>query len=98
MTERARKEAELLRDEGKVEDKMVIELSRVWRLMEMDMVIVKAAVKEKTLGERLKQAKARCKQAILVANSFRTILYTHDSQIQSRNPSMLSRVRVARAN
>lgn len=40
--------------------------------MEMDlaMVRVRAAVKEETLNERLEQAKARCRQAILVANSF----------------------------
>jgi hypothetical protein len=38
--------------------------------MEMDLAMVKAAVKEETLNERLEQAKARCRQAILVANSF----------------------------
>ncbi|KAK1584714.1 hypothetical protein Q3G72_035590 [Acer saccharum] len=67
---RAIEEAEVLRDEGKVEERMVIELSRVLRLMEMDLAMVKAAVKEETLNERLEQAKARCRQAILVANSF----------------------------
>lgn len=72
VAERAREEAEVLRDEGKVEDRMVTELSRVLRLMEMDLAMVKAAVKEETLGERLEQAKARCRQAILVANSFWT--------------------------
>lgn len=70
VAERAREEAEVLRGEGKVEDRMVTELSRVLRLMEMDLAMVKAAVKEETLGERLEQAKARCRQAILVANSF----------------------------
>lgn len=70
VAERAREEAEVLRDEGKVEERMVTELSRVLRLMEMDMAMVKAAVKEETLSERLEQAKARCRQAILVANSF----------------------------
>ncbi|KAH7544303.1 hypothetical protein JRO89_XS15G0144900 [Xanthoceras sorbifolium] len=70
VAERAREEAEVLRDEGKVEERMVIELSRVLRLMEMDLAMVKAAVKEETLNERLEQAKARCRQAILVANSF----------------------------
>ncbi|KAJ0103032.1 hypothetical protein Patl1_04343 [Pistacia atlantica] len=70
VAERAREEAELLRDEGKVEDRMVIELSRVLRLMQMDLAMVKAAVKEETLGERLEQAKARCRQAVLIANSF----------------------------
>ncbi|KAJ4726146.1 Chlororespiratory reduction 41 [Melia azedarach] len=70
VAERAREEAEVLRDEGKVEERMVTELSRVLRLMEMDLAMVKAAVKEETLGERLEQAKARCRQAILVANSF----------------------------
>ncbi|KAL9444350.1 hypothetical protein AB3S75_017521 [Citrus x aurantiifolia] len=70
VAERAREEAEVLRDEGKVEERMVTELSRVLRLMEMDLAMVKAAVKEETLSERLEQAKARCRQAILVANSF----------------------------
>ncbi|KAK6230372.1 hypothetical protein QUC31_001890 [Theobroma cacao] len=70
VAERAREEAEVLRDEGKVEERMVTELFRVLRLMEMDLAMVKAAVKEETLGERLEQAKARCRQAILVANSF----------------------------
>ncbi|KAG8365040.1 hypothetical protein BUALT_Bualt18G0061600 [Buddleja alternifolia] len=67
---RAVEEAEVLRDEGKVEDRMVTELSRVLKLMEMDLAMVKAAVKEETLKERVEQAKARCRQAILVANSF----------------------------
>ncbi|KAI3466211.1 hypothetical protein Pfo_022874 [Paulownia fortunei] len=70
VAERAREEAEVLRDEGKVEDRMVTELSRVLKLMEMDLAMVKAAVKQETLNERLEQAKARCRQAILVANSF----------------------------
>ncbi|KAK6132957.1 hypothetical protein DH2020_033248 [Rehmannia glutinosa] len=70
VAERAREEAEVLRDEGKVDDRMVTELSRVLKLMEMDLAMVKAAVKEETLNERLGQAKARCRQAILVANSF----------------------------
>ncbi|KAL6283855.1 hypothetical protein ACE6H2_014784 [Prunus campanulata] len=70
VAERAREEAEVLRDEGKVEDRMVTELFRVLKLIEMDMVMIKAAVKEETLNERLEQAKARCRQAILVALSF----------------------------
>lgn len=70
VAERAREEAEFLRDEGKVEERMVVELFRVLKLMEMDLAMVKAAVKEDTLGERLDQAKARCRQAILVAYSF----------------------------
>ncbi|XP_010545570.1 PREDICTED: uncharacterized protein LOC104817896 [Tarenaya hassleriana] len=70
VAERAREEAEVLRDEGEVEDRMVTELCRVLKLMEMDLAMVKAAVKEETLSERLEQAKARCRQAILVANSF----------------------------
>ena len=70
VAERAREEAEILRDEGKVEERMVTELFRLLRLMEMDLAMVKAAVKEETLGERLEQAKARCRQAILVAYSF----------------------------
>ncbi|KAK7401901.1 hypothetical protein VNO78_13753 [Psophocarpus tetragonolobus] len=70
VAERAREEAEILRDEGKVEERMVTELFRVLKLMEMDLAMLKAAVKEETLGERLEQAKARCRQAILVAYSF----------------------------
>ncbi|KAK9673979.1 hypothetical protein RND81_12G203100 [Saponaria officinalis] len=70
VAERAREEAEVLLDEGKVEDRMVTELFRVLKLMEMDLAMVKAAVKEDTLNQRLEQAKARCRQAILVANSF----------------------------
>ncbi|XP_052177899.1 protein CHLORORESPIRATORY REDUCTION 41, chloroplastic [Diospyros lotus] len=70
VAERAREEAEVLLEEGKVEDRMVTELGRVLKLMEMDLAMVKAAVKEETLSERLQQARARCRQAILVANSF----------------------------
>ncbi|XAR56643.1 hypothetical protein NMG60_11037204 [Bertholletia excelsa] len=70
VAERAREEAEVLMDDGKVEGRMVTELSRVLKLMEMDLAMVKAAVKEETLSERLERAKARCRQAILVANSF----------------------------
>ncbi|KAK9269204.1 hypothetical protein L1049_000973 [Liquidambar formosana] len=70
VAERAREEAEVLREEGEVEERMVTELFRVLRLMEMDLAMVKAAVKEETLSERLEQAKARCRQAILVAMSF----------------------------
>ncbi|KAM4092552.1 hypothetical protein ACB094_06G048500 [Castanea mollissima] len=69
VAERAREEAQVLSDKGEVEERMMTELLRVWRLMEMDLAMVKAAVKEETLGERLKQAKARCRQAILVALS-----------------------------
>ncbi|KAM3302458.1 hypothetical protein P3S67_016960 [Capsicum chacoense] len=67
---RVTEEVEVLKEEGKVEDRMVIELYRVLKLMEMDLAMVNAAVKEETLNERLEQAKARCRQAILVANSF----------------------------
>ncbi|RYR56649.1 hypothetical protein Ahy_A05g022324 isoform A [Arachis hypogaea] len=70
VAERAREEAEILMDEGKVEERMVTELFRVLKLMEMDLAMVKASVKEETLDERLIQAKARCRQAILVAYSF----------------------------
>ncbi|KAJ8622162.1 hypothetical protein MRB53_030691 [Persea americana] len=66
----AREEAEVLKEKGEVEERMVTELFRVLKLMEMDLEMVKAAVKEETLNERLEQAKARCRQAILVANSF----------------------------
>ncbi|VVB00756.1 unnamed protein product [Arabis nemorensis] len=70
VAERAREEAEVLRDEGKVEERLVTELFRVLRLMEMDLAMVKASVKDETLSERIEQARARCRQAILVANSF----------------------------
>lgn len=70
VAERAREEAEVLVDEGKVEERMVTELCRVLKLMEMDLAMVKAAVKEDTFNERIQQSKARCRQAILVANSF----------------------------
>lgn len=70
VAERAREEAEVLRDEGKVEERMVTELFRVLKLMEMDLAMVKASVKQETLSERIEQARARCRQAILVANSF----------------------------
>nr|AKH05256.1 chlororespiratory reduction 41 [California macrophylla] len=70
VADRAREEAEVLRDDGEVDERLVTELFRVLRLMEMDLAMVKAAVKDETLSERLEQAKARCRQAILVANSF----------------------------
>ncbi|KAG9454203.1 hypothetical protein H6P81_007107 [Aristolochia fimbriata] len=70
VAERAREEAEVLREEGEVEDRLITELFRVLKLIEMDLAMVKAAVKEETLQERLETAKARCRQAILVANSF----------------------------
>lgn len=70
VAERAREEAELLREGGEVEERTVTELFRVLRLMEMDLAMVRAAVQPETLAERLEQARARCRQAILVANSF----------------------------
>ncbi|CAM8900837.1 unnamed protein product [Rhodiola kirilowii] len=70
VAERAREEAEVLREEGEVDERMVTELFRVLKLMEMDLTMVKAAVKKETLSERLEVAKARCRQAILVAQSF----------------------------
>ncbi|XP_077244697.1 potassium/sodium hyperpolarization-activated cyclic nucleotide-gated channel protein [Tasmannia lanceolata] len=70
VAERVREEAEVLRDGGEVEERLITELFRVLRLMEMDLEMVKASVKEETLRERLEQAIARCRQAILVANSF----------------------------
>ncbi|XP_042447931.1 uncharacterized protein LOC122032679 [Zingiber officinale] len=70
VAERAREEAEVLLAGGEVEDRMVTELNRVLRLMEMDLAMVRAAVKEETLAERVEQARARCRQAILVALSF----------------------------
>ncbi|XP_073006388.1 protein CHLORORESPIRATORY REDUCTION 41, chloroplastic [Typha latifolia] len=70
VAERAREEAEVLRAAGEVEDRVVTELFRVLKLMEMDVEMVKAAVKEETLKERIETARARCRQAILVALSF----------------------------
>ncbi|XP_062077814.1 protein CHLORORESPIRATORY REDUCTION 41, chloroplastic [Humulus lupulus] len=70
VAERAREEAVVLREKGEVEERLITELFRVLRLIEMDMTMVKAAVKEETLNVRLEQAKARCRQAILVALSF----------------------------
>ncbi|KAI4340056.1 hypothetical protein MLD38_024930 [Melastoma candidum] len=67
---RAKEEAEVLREKGEVEERLITELLRVLRLLEMDFVMVKGAVKEETVAERVEQAKARCRQAILVANSF----------------------------
>ncbi|CAL5405673.1 unnamed protein product [Camellia sinensis] len=61
VAERAREEAEVLREEGEVDERMVTELFRVLKLMEMDLAMVKAAVKEETLNERIEQAKARCR-------------------------------------
>ncbi|CAN6216030.1 unnamed protein product [Urochloa humidicola] len=69
VTERAREEAEVLVAEGGVEERVVTELFRVLRLVEMDVEMVKAAVKEETVKERLETARARCRQAILVALS-----------------------------
>ncbi|CAN0915719.1 Protein CHLORORESPIRATORY REDUCTION 41, chloroplastic, partial [Linum grandiflorum] len=70
VMERVWEEADLLKEEGKVEERMVTEFFRALRLMEMDLAMVKGAVREETLEERLEQAKARCRQAILVAASF----------------------------
>lgn len=69
VTERAREEAEILVAEGGVEERVVTELFRVLRLIEMDVEMVKAAVKEETVKERVETARARCRQAILVALS-----------------------------
>ncbi|KAJ1284754.1 hypothetical protein BS78_03G229500 [Paspalum vaginatum] len=69
VTERAREEAEILVAEGGVEERVVTELFRVLRLVEMDVEMVKAAVKEETVKERVETARARCRQAILVALS-----------------------------
>jgi len=69
VTERAREEAEILVAEGGVEERVVTELFRVLRLVEMDVEMVRAAVKEETVRERVETARARCRQAILVALS-----------------------------
>ncbi|KAL0928056.1 hypothetical protein M5K25_002293 [Dendrobium thyrsiflorum] len=70
VAERAREEADVLLAGGEVDDRMVTELSRVLKLIEMDLEMVKAAVKEETLAERIDQARARCRQAIRIALSF----------------------------
>ncbi|KAL6615782.1 hypothetical protein ACP70R_038052 [Stipagrostis hirtigluma subsp. patula] len=69
VTQRAREEAEVLVAEGGVEERVHTELLRVLRLVEMDVEMVKAAVKEETVKERVETARARCRQAILVALS-----------------------------
>lgn len=69
VAERAREEAEVLRAGGEVDDRVVTELHRVLRLVELDAEMVKAAVKEDTLKERVEIARARCRQAILIALS-----------------------------
>ncbi|CAL4948188.1 unnamed protein product [Urochloa decumbens] len=69
VAERAREEAEVLVAEGGVEERVVTELFRVLRLVEMDVEMVKAAVKDETVKERVETARARCRQAILVALS-----------------------------
>lgn len=69
VAERAREEAAVLVAGGEVEERKVTELERVLKLMEMDLEMVKAAVKEETLRERVETARARCRQAILVAMS-----------------------------
>lgn len=69
VTERAREETEVLVAEGGVDERVVTELFRVLRLVEMDVEMVKAAVKEETVKERVETARARCRQAILVALS-----------------------------
>jgi hypothetical protein len=46
VAERTREEAEVLRDEGKLEDRMVTELFRLLKLMEMDLAMIKASFKE----------------------------------------------------
>ncbi|CAN0881586.1 Protein CHLORORESPIRATORY REDUCTION 41, chloroplastic [Linum grandiflorum] len=53
VAEMVREEAELLKEEGKLEERMVTELFRVLRLMEMDLAMVKGVVKEETLEEKL---------------------------------------------
>ncbi|CAA6656551.1 unnamed protein product [Spirodela intermedia] len=69
VAERAREEAAVLVAGGEVDERKVTELERVLKLMEMDLEMVKAAVKEETLRERVEVARARCRQAILVAMS-----------------------------
>nr|AKH05257.1 chlororespiratory reduction 41 [Cypripedium formosanum] len=70
VAERARVEAEVLLAGGEVDDRMITEFYRLLKLIEMDLEMVKAAVKEETLAERIEKARARCRQAIRVALSF----------------------------
>ncbi|CAM0882125.1 unnamed protein product [Alopecurus aequalis] len=69
VTERTWEEAEILMAEGGVDERVGTELFRVLRLVEMDVEMVKAAVKEETVKERVETARAWCRQAILVALS-----------------------------
>ncbi|KAK8946481.1 hypothetical protein KSP39_PZI006976 [Platanthera zijinensis] len=69
VAERAREEADVLLAGGEIDDRMVTELHRVLKLIEMDLEMVKAAVKEETLAERIQQARARWRQVIRVALS-----------------------------
>nr|AKH05268.1 chlororespiratory reduction 41 [Masdevallia picturata] len=70
VAERARAEVDLLLAGGELDDRMATEFNRVLRMIEMDLEMVKAAVKEETLAERIEVARARCRQAIGIALSF----------------------------
>nr|CAD1841115.1 unnamed protein product [Ananas comosus var. bracteatus] len=69
VAERAREEAEAMAARGEVEERRVTELRRVLKLIEMDVEMVRAAAKEDTIRDRIETARARCRQAILVALS-----------------------------
>ncbi|XP_078447727.1 potassium/sodium hyperpolarization-activated cyclic nucleotide-gated channel protein [Wolffia australiana] len=69
VAERAREEVAVVVEKGGVDERKVTELERVLKLLEMDMEMVKVAVREETLKERVEIARARCRQAILLALS-----------------------------
>nr|DAD24390.1 TPA_asm: hypothetical protein HUJ06_025854 [Nelumbo nucifera] len=54
VAERVQEEAKVLREEGEVEDRMITESFRVLRLMEMDLSMVMAAIKEEMLERNYK--------------------------------------------
>lgn len=64
VVSRVREEAEIL---DEVDERMITELFRVVKFLEMDLQMIKAAVKDDTKKERIENAMARCRQAVRVA-------------------------------
>jgi precorrin isomerase len=76
VTERAREEADVLVAEGDVEERIITELFHALHRVQMDVEMVKTAVKKKTVKERVETARAlsdsgsSCNRCILrVANT-----------------------------
>lgn len=69
VIERVLKETEILRGKDDVDERLIFELLRVLRLLEMDLELLRAARKDETLLERLEGAKVHCRQAVLIANA-----------------------------